>query len=136
MAQEFDFSYPIDPAFRRSLSSAQQATLEKIERLSELDPELTRRLARTLDRLQKSQPYQPISRPVSASASADSAQAEVLLPQASLSPEEMARREDFLNQELSALLAVAGQLNAQFEAERRRATPDRHFRDALRSQFK
>lgn len=132
MSDELNFSFEIDPNFRRSLTAEQQATLEKIERLGELDPELTERLARALDRLQRTLPYQEVGRrPKSTAASKDK---EVSLP--ALSEAERAAREEFISQQLSILLAVAGRLNQALAAESPKIQADRHFRERLKAEFK
>lgn len=122
-----DFDLSLDPNFRQSLNAEQLQTLERIEQLATLDPEITARLARTLDRLQKTLPYQQLKRPETRNdppANPD------------LSEAERAVREDFITQELSALLTLAGQLNQAFEANRPRAVADQRFKEQLRNQFK
>lgn len=121
--------FNLDPNFRRNLTAEQQATLETIEGLAQLDPEVTARLARALDRLQVTLPYQQLSTPSAASRSSEPA-----TPQ--LSAEERAVREEFITQELSALLAIAGQLTQSFQTARPQAQADRRFREGLRAQFK
>jgi hypothetical protein len=132
MSDQINFSFNPDPKFRQSLSSEQLMTLEKIERLAELDPEVTRRLARTLDRLQRTRPYQQLNR----SASQTSGQPETPANQLNLSEAEQAAHEEFVTNELTALLAVAGQLAQAFEINRPQAQADRRFREQLRAQFK
>lgn len=132
MADQTNFSFNIDPDFRQSLSSEQLVTLEKIERLSELDPEVTRRLSRALDRLQRTLPYQQLNQ----GSYQASNQPETAAQPSYLSEAERAAHEEFVTQELSALLAVAAQLNQVFEASKTQAQADRHFRDQLRAQFK
>lgn len=129
MSDQMNFS--IDPNFRQSLSSEQLMTLEKIERLADLDPEVTRRLARALDRLQRTRPYQQLSQSYQPSAPAESA-----TPSLTLSEAERAAHEEFVSRELASLLAVAGQLAQVFESARPQAQADRRFRDNLRAQFK
>lgn len=130
MSDELNFSFEIDPNFRRSLTAEQQATLEKIERLGELDPELTERLARALDRLQRTQPYQELGRRPKSTVTPK----EVNLPE--LSDAERAAREEFISQQLSSLLAVAGRLSQALEADRPKIQADRHFRDRLKAELK
>jgi hypothetical protein len=132
MSDQINFSFNPDPNFRQSLSSEQLMTLEKIERLAELDPEVTRRLARTLDRLQRTRPYQQLNR----SAHQTPSQPETPANPPNLSEAERAAHEEFVTSELTALLAVAGQLAQAFETTRPQAQADRRFREQLRSQFK
>jgi hypothetical protein len=132
MSDQINFSFNPDPNFRQSLSSEQLMTLEKIERLAELDPEVTRRLARTLDRLQRTRPYQQLNR----SAYQTPGQPETPANPLNLSEAEQAAHEEFVTGELTALLAVAGQLAQAFETNRPQAQADRRFREQLRSQFK
>ena len=120
--------FNLDPNFRHSLTGEQTATLERLERLAELDPLVTARLARALDRLQRAMPYQQFSPRPSTPAS------EPALPE--LSPAELAAREKFITRELTTLLAVAGQLARRFEDNRHQAQPDRRFKESLRAQFK
>lgn len=127
-----NFSFNIDPNFRYSLSSEQLMTLEKIERLAELNPELTRRLARALDRLQRTRPYQPLNQ----SSDQSPTQAGPLTQPVSMSETERIAHEEFVSAELSSLLAVAGQLAQAFESNRPQAQADRRFREQLRTQFK
>ena len=126
MSDQMNFS--IDPNFRQSLSSEQLMTLEKIERLAGLDPEVTRRLARALDRLQRTRPYQQLTQSYQPS--------EPAAPSLTLSEAERATHEEFVSRELASLLAVAGQLAQVFESNRPQAQADRRFRDQLRAQFK
>lgn len=128
MSDQMKFNFNIEPNFRQSLSSEQLATLEKIERLSELDPEITRRLARALDRLQQTRPYQSLTQTTT--------QPENFQPPTYASEAERLAHEEFVNQELAALLAVAAQLSQAFEVAKPQAQADRHFRDQLRAQFK
>lgn len=128
MSDQMNFN--IDPNFRQSLSLEQLITLEKIERLSELDPEVTRRLSRALDRLQRTLPYQQLNR----SDNRAIAQPETVQQPTYLTEAERAAHEEFVTQELSALLVVAAQLNQAFEVNKPQA--DRRFRDQLRAQFK
>lgn len=130
MSDQLNFSFNIDPNFRQSLSSEQLMTLEKIEHLADLDPEVTRRLARALDRLQRTLPYQQINQ----SSYRNPAQAEPISQPLSLTEVERAAHEEFVSRELATLLAVAGQLSQVFESNRPQA--DRRFRDQLRAQFK
>ncbi|HEX2911208.1 MAG TPA: hypothetical protein VH186_10400 [Chloroflexia bacterium] len=130
MSDEINNTFRIDPSFRKSLTAEQQLTLEKIERLGELDPVITERLARALDRLQMTLPYQQVARRSQTSASAET---EKTLEQ--LSPAERQAREDFINQELSALLVIAGQMTQAFQTEKPRAQADKRFKDNLRAQF-
>jgi hypothetical protein len=132
MSDQNNSSFNIDPDFRQSLNSEQLATLEKIERLSELDPEVTRRLSRALDRLQQTRPYQQINQ---RSAPASNGP-EVSQRRSYLSEAERLAHEEFVTQELSALLAVAAGLNQAFETVKPQAQADRRFRDQLRAQFK
>ncbi len=132
MSDQLNFNLNIDPDFRQCLSSAQLATLEKIERLSELDPEVTRRLSRALDRLQKTLPYQQLNQ----ASSQPSSQPEAVRQPTYSSEAARAAHEEFVTQELSALLAVAAQLNQVFEANKPQAQADRRFRDQLRARFK
>lgn len=120
--------FNINPDFRQSLNSEQLATLEKIERLSELDPEVTRRLARALDRLQQTRPYQQINQ--------RAAEPEAIRRPAYASEAERLAHEEFVTQELAALLAVAARLNGAIETLKPQAQADRRFRDQLRAQFK
>ncbi|MBN9391536.1 MAG: hypothetical protein J0I20_26120 [Chloroflexi bacterium] len=132
MSDQNNSSFDIDPDFRQSLNSEQLATLEKIERLSELDPEVTRRLSRALDRLQQTQPYQQINQ----RSGQTSNEPEVSQRRTYLSEAEQLAHEEFVTQELSVLLAVAAQLNQAFETVKPQAQADRRFRDQLRAQFK
>lgn len=132
MSDQMNFSLNIDPHFRQSLSSEQLMTLEKIERLTDLDPEVTQRLARALDRLQRTQPYQQLNQ----NFFQNPTQSEPLTQPVSLSDAEQAAHEEFVSTELATLLAVAGQLNQIFETNRPQAQADRHFREQLRAQFK
>lgn len=132
MSDQINFSFDLAQTFRQNLSSEQLMTLEKIERLAELDPEVTRRLARTLDRLQRTQPYQQLQR----NAYDRPGQAEPPTPPVNLSEAERAAHEEFVTNELTSLLAVAGQLSQAFETTRPQAQADRRFREQLRSQFK
>ncbi len=110
------------------LNPEQLALLENIERLAELDPELTDRLARTLDRIQRSQPYQRIS--------GSATREERPTPPKELSAAERALREEYITQELSALLVIAGQLSQKYNnLNTREARPDQHFRNSLRDQL-
>ncbi len=126
-----NINFYVDPEFKQSLTNEQLATLEKVERLGELNPEVTARLSRALDRLQLSQPYQQIRRGARPSASSDKE-----APPSELTEEERAAREELINQELGALLAIAGQLNQVFEDNRLKAQADRTFREQLKAQFK
>ena len=130
MSDQMKSSFNINPEFRQSLSSEQLVTLEKIERLSELDPEVTRRLSRALDRLQRTLPYQQLNQ----GSSQTSSQPEAVRQPTYLNEAERAAHEEFVTQELAALLSVAAQLNQVFEVTKPQA--DRRFRDQLRAQFK
>ena len=132
MSDQMNFSFNIDPNFRQSLSSEQLATLEKIERLADLDPEVTRRLSRALDRLQQTRPYQQLT----GNPGPASGQAGTVPPRAYASEAERLAHEEFVTQELTALLAVAAQLSQTFERNKPQAQADRRFRDQLRAQFK
>jgi hypothetical protein len=105
------------------------AELEQIERLAELDPEITRRLARALDRLQLARPYQPL---VSRTSNESSSEPEITTP--SLTDAERATHEAFVQAELSALLALAGQLSHAYEAQPQ-AQPDQHFKNHLKAEL-
>ena len=112
-------------------SADQLVLLEKLEQLSGLDPEITELLARALDRLQKTRPYQPISR--YSQNNGEPLKKEGSLP---LNEAEKAIRTQYVTQELTSLLAVAGQLSQSFFKESsRNAKPDRHFKDNLRAQL-
>jgi hypothetical protein len=132
MSDQHNSSFNIEPDFRQSLNAEQLATLEKIERLSELDPEVTRRLSRALDRLQQTRPYQPINQ----RSGPASNEPEASRGRSYLSEAEQLAHEEFVTQELSALLAVAARLNQAFETLKPQAQADRRFRDQLRAQFK
>src|SRR4051812_4816499 len=101
MSDQMNISFNIDPNFRQSLSSEQLITLEKIERLADLDPEVTRRLARALDRLQRTQPYQQINQGYHQNPT----QSEPVAQSLTMSEAERAAREEFVSRELATLLA-------------------------------
>lgn len=101
------------------------------DRLDELDPELTDRLARALDRFQLAQPYQQLTGRRTDPAKEQLAKA----PLPELTAEQKAARESMINQELSALIMLAGELNQEFNAARIKATPDRHYRDSLKAEL-
>jgi hypothetical protein len=105
------------------------AELEQLERLAELDPEVTRRLARALDRLQLARPYQPL---VSRTSNESSSEPEINT--ATLTAAERAAHEAFVQAELSALLTLAGQLNHAYEAQPQ-AQPDLHFKNHLKAEL-
>jgi hypothetical protein len=115
--------------FAANLTVEQQAILEQIERLEELNPEVTERLARALDRLQRSQPYQELGRRRRSSAT-------ISPPQAELSEAERVAHEEFITQELSSLLAIAGKLNQALETSRLQGQPDQRFRERLKAELK
>ncbi|MDB5079715.1 MAG: hypothetical protein JWP00_1639 [Chloroflexi bacterium] len=121
-------NFNLDPNFRQSLNAEQLLTLEKVERLAELDPEVTRRLARALDRLQQTLPYQQLDQ--------SPGRPENLIQQLVLSEAERAAHEEFVSQELLSLLGVANQLVQAFGTTRPQAQADRRFREQLRAQFK
>ncbi len=130
MSEKLELSFELNPNFRRTLTAEQHLMLEEIERLGELDPEVSARLSRALDRLQRTQPYQQLEprRPLKP-ATTEPGPAE-------LSEAERAAREEFISQELSSLLLVAGRLNQTLETQRHRAQADHYFRDRLRAEFK
>lgn len=103
--------------------------LSQLEQLGELDPEVTRRLARALDRLQLTRPYQPVSesRP-SVSSSESQPQPQLNF----LTEEEKALHEEFVRAELASLLAIAGQLNRAYELQ---AEADPHYRKQLKAEI-
>jgi hypothetical protein len=101
------------------------------DRLEELDPEVTDRLTRALDRFQMAQPYQQLSGRRSDSTGSKTETG----PLPELTPEQQAMREAFVTQELSSLVMLAGQLNQELGAERIKAAPDRHFRDSLKAEL-
>ncbi len=109
------------------LTPEQLLTLEEIERIAELDPEITERLARALDRLQLTQPYQSVSRSTPSAANP--------MPQVHLTEVERVARDKIISQELDSLLALAGQLVQKFSKTTRESQPDKHFRDQLRGQL-
>jgi|GEM_PF-2437729 len=109
------------------MTSEQLLTLEKIERLAELDPEITERLARALDRIQQTRPYQAVAHSPQTAAPP--------IPQVQLTEAERALREEFISQELGSLLALVGQLVKKYSNTTREAQPDKHFRDQLRGQL-
>jgi hypothetical protein len=121
-------NFNLDPNFRQSLNAEQLLTLEKVERLAELDPEVTRRLARALDRLQQTLPYQQLDQ--------STGRPENPTQQRVLSEAERAAHEEFVSQELLSLLGVANQLVQAFGTTRPQAQADRRFREQLRAQFK
>jgi hypothetical protein len=121
-------NFNLDPNFRQSLNAEQLLTLEKVERLAELDPEVTRRLARALDRLQQTLPYQQLDQ--------SPGRPENPTQQRVLSEAERAAHEEFVSQELLSLLGVANQLVQAFGTTRPQAQADRRFREQLRAQFK
>ncbi len=106
----------------------EQSKFDAAENLNELDPELTERLARALDRFQMAQPYQQSRRSPEAE--------QEIGPLPELTPEQKAARELMLKQELSAFMTVAGQLYQQFNSARPAATPDLHYRDGLKEELR
>ncbi len=99
------------------------------ERLHELHPELTNRLARALDRLQMAQPYQQLRGRTAQAKPAAAAPAD-------LTAEQHAIHEAAMTQQLSALLTVAAELNKTVNSPDPKASPDRHFRDNLKEQLR
>ncbi len=119
---------PPPPNAGATLSDEQ---MSQLYRLTELDPEVTRRLARALDRLQTARPYQPT---VVANPASNPEKADELPPLTHLSPEERSAHEAFVMKELSTLLMLAGQLNHTYEVQPQ-ANPDVRFKNVLKAEI-
>jgi len=104
------------------------------DKLEDLDPELTDKLARALDRFQMAQAYQPLvgrgNRQPSTAGLQTKSETEN-----KLTAEQKAAYEAKLTQELKALLITAASLNQVFGAARLKAAPDAHYRQNLKEEL-
>jgi len=121
-------SIPPPPNAVATLSDEQ---MSQLYRLAELDPEVTRRLSRALNRLQTARPYQFT---VATNPGSNSENADELPPLTNLSPEERAAHEALVMKELSTLLMLAGQLNHTYEVQPQ-AAPDVRFKNVLKAEI-